>query len=324
MTTKPTESLGRQIQRRVVLLSAIAIFSSLVAVGLTLMVVLQTIQLRLNNASSTIALTFESFLGNVQSDLVSTGAALENVPSHETDLLRQLLQRQLSIFELMLVDKQGHVLIQRRRVGVQNVFSLPEQPWLESVQAKQIYVSPVQTDKSGVPSVDVAVALFDGTGQFTTTLVAQIDLTTLWNQVVSFPVGKTGYVYIADDEGKLLVYRDLSLLAQNPHLQQLIGYAPQTIATSNIWIYRGVAQTWVIADGLHLQSIPWFVIVEQPLYDLWLLFLIQFIFFVLITLAIGGLVYNIFNFTRHKVVTPLLTLQEGVTLFAQGQCGHGK
>ncbi|GEM_PF-1256395 len=316
-----TESLGRQIQRRVVLLSAVAIFSSLVAVGLTLLVVLQTIQLRLNNASSTVALTFESFLGNVQSDLVATSAALQNYSSHNANLLRQLLQRQLSIFELMVVDKSGNVLLQRRRVGVQNLFTLPTQPWLETVQTKQVYVSPVQTT-DGVPAMNMAVAVLDESGQFTATLVAHIDLTTLWNQVVSFPVGETGYVYIADDGGQLLVYRDLSLLAQNPHLPQFVNYTSQVIEVANIWIYRGLAQTWVISTYLRLQSVPWYIIVEQPLYDLRWPFLIQFIFFILIILIIGGLVYSIFNFTRHRVVAPLLRLQEGVTMFAQGHVEH--
>src|SRR5688572_20478273 len=111
-------SLARQLIRRVVILSLIAILgiTSAVIAGIsaTLFAARSTVIETADNAISDI----ELFMNAIQNDLEATGDSLDKVPSEDVSaVLREALDRKPAIFEVSLVDLNGNVQVQRRRVG---------------------------------------------------------------------------------------------------------------------------------------------------------------------------------------------------------------
>ncbi len=323
-TTGTSTSLVSQLARRVSVLSVITLLGLLLATVTGTVGTLLASKSTLENTSAAAARRFDLFLASLESDLKATGSSIgtsQSVP----DVFRAALGRWPSIFQLSFIDPTGKMLAQRQRVGTTDLAPVAAQPWLPTVQSGTVYVSPVDSKEFGVPFVDMAIPVADITGSFQGTLVAKIDLSSLWSEVVAVQIGQSGYAYITDENGHILVYRDLHLV-QNPGNAQtaptiidLTGNTPQTIAGNNLLnVYRGVDGQLVVGLGYQLSTVPWFALVEQPLSEA-----LQGFFIVLLGLCaafvvVVWLVYGIVRFTRSKIVTPILTLRDGVNAIRQG------
>jgi GAF domain-containing protein/HAMP domain-containing protein len=312
-----SDSLGSQISRRGRLLSSIAVFALIALSVVGLGASLQNTQRQLNEASASAVLTFNVFINNIEGDLRATADILPTASSPK-ELLARTLNRQAAIFELMLVDPQGKVQAQRRRIGTgDNVIT--QQPWLKTVQAGNIYISPVDYEQFGVPFVDIATPVTDANGNFIGSLISRTDLTALWNPIIGSRIGDTGYVYITDKAGQLLAYRDLKLVKQGVAIQTLTGRTPQIIADSGIHLYKGVGGQNVIASGRPLGVASWYVIVEQPVNEALLFFMVLVIILSIMLIVVGFLANGVINFIQTRIVVPLRLLQAGAAELHQGQ-----
>jgi len=317
----PTAILSGQLVRRVALLSLIAILGLGAAVYASLSATLRGVQRQLDVAGSTAARAFDLFLGRIQSDMLSLGDTLVADPEIK-EVFRRTLDRQSAIFELALVDPQGHVLVQRRRVGGGKDQVVAEQPWLETVRAGKVYMGPVDYQAFGVPFATMAVAVADREGAFSGTLVAKVDLTALWNTLTGLRVGETGYVYVVDEHGQVLAYRDIQVVLKGATLAKMAGRTPEEMAAPGFDIYTGISGRRVIASSVPLEVVPWFAIVEQPAGEALQPFLrLAAVLFVALALVVL-LVLIIARFTRRRIVLPLRLLREGVNALHQEYLGH--
>jgi len=310
--------LGGRLVRRVALLSLIAIIGLGVASGVGLWGTLQNTQRQLNDASESASDVFNSFLVRVESTLITAGTTLEDTRDPE-ETFRRLLGQEPALFEIVQLTPEGRVLASRRRVGTAVPPSFDMGVILEAIQGGEVYTSPVSSEEFGVPFVDIAVGIENDEGHLTSILVAKIDLTVLWNTVIGIQVGNSGYVYVTDEEGLVVAYRDLGLLAGTPYTRDLVGYTPQEIAQAGFMTYTGLGRSRVVARSVELDPIPWFVVAEQPMSETIVPFL-ELAGGVLLSLVfVLVLVTGIVRFARRDIVAPLLTLQDGVEAFRDGR-----
>lgn len=313
-----TNTLSNQISRRGRLLSSIAILALLALSVVGLGASLQTTQNQLNEASASAVLTFKVFINNIEGDLKATADVLPTAISPK-ELLARTLKRQSSIFELVFVDPQGTVLAQRRRLESTGGNTIAQQPWLKTVQAGDIYISPMYYEQfSGEPLVDIAIPVTDTIGNFIGSLIARTDLTALWQPITGLQIGKSGYAYITDQSGQLLAYRDQRVVKQGVNIQKITNYSPQIITSSSIKIYRGVGGETVIASGKPLGVASWYVIVEQPVTEALLFFMVLSIILLFMLAIVAFLANNVISFIRTRIVAPLRLLQEGAAELHQG------
>ena len=244
MISERARPISKKIVRQTVSLSLIAILALLASTGLGLWGTWQDARRQIDDASLAANRTFQDFLRDVRGDLLATGDTLPTTRD-VNQVLSRTLGRQPAIFELTLVRPSGQVLAQRRRVGTGGQ-ELLEQPWLETVQAGDFYVGLVDDAGFGVPFVNLAVGVFDDRDEFWTTLVARVDLTSLWDQVAKQKVGETGYVYVTDVNGKLLVHPELRLTLRGATLEEWAGRMPQSIAKSGFSVYQIGGEKWVV------------------------------------------------------------------------------
>ncbi len=288
----------------------------------------------------------DRLLDSIENDLKVTGDTL-TTSSNAYDVFRRTQLRQPDIFELLLVDPEGLVLVRRRPViDAEAVPTHVEQPWLEIVQERKVYFgdtmadwaesrielevlqerktffSPVYLSKNEVPFIDIATAVIDISDNFTSTLVARVNLRGFWKDVNELQVGETGYVYITDQAGQLLAYRDPQLAQNNAMLEDLVGRTPQAIAASSNNLYTGLDGDRVFASGKALNIVPWFVIAEQPIKEVVRSLALLAVLLGAILLSMSWLAFDVNRFIQRWIISRLFRLREGVEELSQGNLAH--
>jgi len=315
-----SNSLSVQGLRRVISLSLITIFSLGFAVTSSLFSTLRSAQRQLEDTAEQSVQLFDDFIGDIQEDLLITSSALSTSRDLE-EPLRQTLRRQEAIFETLLVYRQGQVLTQRRRVG-SGPTTLEEQPWLETVQDDQVYIGPVDSEAYGVPFVNIAVPVYDDEGFFWVTLLARVDLTSLWDTIIGLRVGETGYAYLVDNNERLLAYRDVEIIQSNLTVDELTGLTLEEIRQGGLQIYTGISDQRVIASDASLDTVPWYVVVEQPIGEALRPVFQLTIGAAILLILVGLLIYSTIQFARTRIVAPLSTLHQGIENIQMGNLDH--
>lgn len=313
-------SLSAQGIRRVVALSLITIFSLGFAVVSSLFSTLRSAQRQLEDTAQQSVQLFDDFIGDIEEDLLITSSTLSTTRDVKVPL-RQILERQEAIFETLLVYDQGQVLTQRRRVG-SGPTSLEEQPWLETVQDDQVYIGPVDYEAYGVPFINIAVPVYDNEGFFWVTLLARVDLTSLWDTIIGLRVGETGYAYLIDNNDKLLAYRDIEIVQSNLTIEELAGLTLEEISQDGLQLYTGISGQSVIASDASLDSVPWYVIVEQPISEALQPVAQLALGAVILLFLVGLLIYSTIQFAQRRIVSPLSALRQGVENIQMGNLDH--
>ncbi len=316
MIHEQARPISKKIVRQTLLLSLIAIFALLASTGLGLWGTWQDARRQLEDARLEANRTFQDFLSDVRGDLLATADTLPTTRD-VNQVLSRTLGRQSAVFELTLVRPSGQVLAQRRRVG-SGTGVISEQPWLETVQAGDFYVGLVDDAGFGVPFVNLAVGVFDNRNEFWTTLVARVDLTALWDQIAKQKVGETGYVYVTDTSGQLLVHPELRLTLRGATLDEWAGRTPQSIAQTGLSVYQVGGENWVVGAAVSLDAAPWYIVVEQDVGEALRPFMWRAVLPILLLVVVGVLVYNTVRFIRRHIVAPLDALREGVEALRQG------
>ncbi len=317
---RKSRTIGSQLRARVSLLSIIAVLGWVIATLLGLWGTLQRTQRGLEDISTESRQEFDDFLGGIQTDLQATGDAL-SAGAAPNEVIQRALERQFGIFELALIDPQGTVVASRRRVGGA-VQSVTEQPWLDTVQQGDVYVGSVNYEQFGVPFVDIALPVVEEGGTFSGTLLASVDLTALWDTVVSLRVGETGRVYVVDASGELLIHPDLQLVLAGTTFGELTDRTPQEIVDSEFPTYPLPDGDQAVASVEPLNTVTWYAIAEQPMSEALRPFFIQAAVSLGLLLLAAGLVFGVIRFTRRRIADPLQILRTGVEALRQGELDH--
>lgn len=325
MLSRKSGSLTRQLFRRIITLSLLAVLSLLAAGGVGLLSMQVLAQHDLDLSGSNAAHNFDLFMANITYDVKSVGDSLHATDS--TRMFRDMLDRHPGIFELSLLNLQGDILEQRRRVGSSDIGGrVSEQPWLETIQAGELYIGKIDSQEYGVPFIDIAAPVDDDTGTITGTLVARFDLTALWNQVINTRVGETGYTYIVDNNGQILVSSEPELAQQQANLKDVVGNSPQDITDgaflSLFNIYTGIKDKIVVGSAQQLTVVPWYAITEQPHTEALAGFVPFSIILVVALLLLVVLVYSIGRFIRRNVIKPLGEISKGLQIFRSGDLSY--
>lgn len=311
-------TLGNQLSRRVILLSLITILGLFTISILGLIWGLDRTVNQLTEAGWGVTDTFDRFLLNIESSLITTSDLLQ-LSDKPVDVLCATLHHHPAVFELILVSEEGDAIYSRRRVGRSDTTSFDQQPWLEAARGGETYIGPISLEEYGVPFIDMAVPIVDENDDFVGTLVARLDLTALWNIVAQLRVGDGGYVYIVDESSQVIVYRDIGLVASSltaPFRQA--GHTPQTLGEAEFTIYRGMDDSPVVGAGVPLERTGWFIIIEQPIGESLSPFFKILIGTTFAQALVFVIVIRAILFTQASVVRPLLILHEGVNALSKG------
>jgi hypothetical protein len=219
------------------------------------------------------AIRIEQFVRELEHDLswiAQTPWGPRGVPLDQRRLDSLRLLRQVpAITEVSHIDPTGREQLRVSRLAMDVIGSNADLSrdlkFVEAV-ARKTYFSPVYFRKESEPYMTIAMA---GAGEDAGVVAAEANLKFIWDVVSNLKVGKGGYAYVVDANGRLIAHPDISLVLQKTDLSTL----PQVRAASAVpvnkddtpvvaMIGRDLRGTEVLAAHATITPLNWSVFVE--------------------------------------------------------------
>jgi len=235
------------------------------------------------------------------------------------------LQRQVKeITESVFIDKQGREQVRESRLETSSYGSgkdMRDDPGFKVASQGKAYYGSVYFRKETEPYMAIAVPAGWGGG----VTMVQVNLKFMWEVVRNIRVGKTGFAYVVDQQGRLIAHPDISLVLQKTDLsaqpQVRAALASKGAAGTDLERVsegRDLSGKPVLTAFARIESLGWTVFVEQsieeayaPLYAS-LLRTGGLLVAGLLLAMVAGLVF------ARRMVEPIRILQEGADAFGAG------
>jgi signal transduction histidine kinase len=237
----------------------------------------------------------------------------------------RLLRQAPAITEIAFVDGDGREQLRVSRLAMDVASSqadLSAEPAVRSGRAAGAYFGPVYFRKDSEPYMTLAVRGSSKKGDVT---IAEINLKFIRDVTSEIRVGKEGYAYVVDAEGRLVAHPDLALVLRKTDLSTLPQVADATAApaspeaaASQTAIATGIDGRQVLAAHAAIAPLNWHVFVETPLAEAFAPLYTTLAWnagLLLLGLAIAALASL---FLARNLVGPIRALQEGATRIGRG------
>ena len=180
------------------------------------------------------------------------------------------LQRQVpAITELIQLDRQGHEQLKVSRLSMDVAgggADYSADPRFTEALAKKVWFGPVYFRKESEPYMTMAVAQ---SGRNAGVTAAEVNLKLIWDVITAIKIGKSGYAYVVDGEGRLIAHPDISRVLRNTDLSGLpqVAAARGTPAATaeQTEIVRNLDGHRVLSASAAIPRLGWLVFVEQPI-----------------------------------------------------------
>lgn len=194
----------------------------------------------------------------------------------QTEILKGLLGSQSEFLQFAFFDNYGHETASVTRiqfgssVASAQLANLVTSDILALTKKKQNYISSVYFDPATTePTVFMAVPMVNALGNYQGTLVAELNLISMWNSVNQLKVGNTGYAYVVNSQGTLIAFKDTdrALKGENVGDIKLVHefiLNPASVPAKGINIYTGINGARVVGAYASLGTPNWAVVVELP------------------------------------------------------------
>jgi hypothetical protein len=133
----------------------------------------------------------------------------------------RLLRQTSAITELIQLDDAGKEQLKVSRLAVDVVGSekdYSQSPAFIGAKEHLVWFSPVYFRKESEPYMTLAMA---HTGRNAGVTIAEVNLKLIWDVITELKIGKGGYAYVVDRDGRLIAHPDISLVLRNTNLANL-------------------------------------------------------------------------------------------------------
>lgn len=237
---------------------------------------------------------------------------------------RRLLRQAEYVTDVRYLDSQGYERLRVSRVSVNARETLEDHrndPRFVQARAGQTHFSAVYFRDDSEPYMTVAVPERGAEGGVT---IAEVNLKFVPDVVSGITVGRAGYAYVLDADGRLIAHPDISLVLQQRDLSAL----PQARAALDLSAPGATGARVSEAADLHgrpvltaseaIEPPGWHVFVEQPLEEAYATLYASLLRAGLF-LAIGLLLSMAASLVlARRMVTPIQALQTGAARIGAG------
>ena len=244
--------------------------------------------------------------------------------------LENLLITSLPLYsQIAISDRQGN---ERAKISRFHTFlpadlvSQDRHPAFAAAIRGRTYLGAVAfLEDTGLLSVSVALPVKTPAAGIVGAMMAEINVSHLWQDVARMDVGRGGYAYPVDRNGRFVAYQKPAEVLQRygeemsglPPVSDFIGGNPDRGPA--VYEYRGLVDETVIGAHSPIEGTPWAVIVEQPTREAYagvsemkrLFWSLLF----LCTLSAGGLTF----FIARYLIRPIRTLTAAARRFGAGE-----
>jgi GAF domain-containing protein/HAMP domain-containing protein len=219
-------------------------------------------------AARTAATTIDAYLRQMEDEMTLTAREWSLRPEQTRPaLLDGLLAYNAGFETLTMLDSAG---LEVFKVSRYTLFSpddlVSRSDTAEFVFAKhgERYLGPISVSRYGEPLASLSIPVKNVVGEITAVLSAEVNLKYMWDIIARMEIGRGGYAYVVDDQGRLIAHRDSSLVLQGRDLSDLQGVRDALRGGDIAATYAGLEGVGVIGRYQPLQEANWFVLVEAP------------------------------------------------------------
>lgn len=244
----------------------------------------------------------------------------------ELDTLR-LLRQVPAISEVRLLDGQGRERLRVSRQAMDRVATLADlsaDTRFKAALSEKVHYGPVTFRRGTEPVISLSVA---GTRREVGVVIAEVNLTHIWDVIHTIRVGSQGLAYVVGPEGRLLAHPDLSLVLRNTDVSQL----PQVKAAQASGARRGalpaqiatnIQGKQVLTTSALVEPLKWSVFVELPVDEANAPLYASIARSVVFTFAGIGIAFLAALVLAHRMVVPIRVLSTGAARIGAGSLDH--
>lgn len=242
-------------------------------------------------------------------------------------VLEKLLGIERSFRQFVLLDEKENERVRVSRLSELVSFRFLDQvrsAVIQTVRKEKRYFSSIYIDAvTSEPMMIMAAAVTDALRDMKGFLLVEVNLKFMWDLVGRIQVGKTGSAYVVDKKGDLIAFDDVSRVLRGENLAHLSEVSEFVRGDTGMHktgsaMSRGIYDTLVVANHVHLGSPDWAVIVELPVTEAYesvfqrlkLAAVILFLCFILAIIAGISL--------SKKITRPLIELRDATKKISHG------
>ena len=228
----------------------------------------------------------EQFVDEIERQLGWTTApqwAASPLEQRRFDYVR-LLRQVPAITELIQLDDAGKEQLKVSRLAMDVVGSekdYSQSPSFVEAKKNRLWFSAVYFRKESEPYMTVALAR---AGRNAGVTVAEVNLKLIWDVITGLKIGRGGYAYVVDRDGRLIAHPDISLVLRNtnfanlPQVASALAEAPSFPSPAGgggsgwgqpidqaVMVAKGVDNKQVLTAHAAIAPLGWTVFVELPL-----------------------------------------------------------
>jgi GAF domain-containing protein/HAMP domain-containing protein len=248
-------------------------------------------------------------------------------PAAQTQILQSLLANQPAFRQLALFDAQNNETAVASRVqssGSKLITSLVTSDVLVQTQKGQRYIGQVYFDVVNFePVVLMAVPSTSAIGEFQGTLVAELNLISMFNLVNQLKVGNTGYAYVVNSQGKLIAFKNTTLSVNGEDVSNIstvnaFMHNPSSNLVNGATLYTGMNGALVVGTYAPLGTPEWAVVTELPWQEAYGASIQVGVASIGIILALAALAAVAGVLLARRLAIPLIELTDTATVIAAG------
>jgi signal transduction histidine kinase len=237
----------------------------------------------------------------------------------------RLLRQVPAVTELAQLDARGRELFRVSRHAMDVIASevdYSRDPVFVQAIANHVFYGPVYFIDGSEPYMTLAIA---GTRHDYGVIVGKVNLKFIWEVVSRIRVGKEGYAYVVDANGRLIAHPDISLVLRNLDMSGLpqvrAARAPQTAADQSL---AAVDLQGKPVLSAHATVIPlnWQVFVDLPVGEAYAPLYNSIMRSAVLLLAALALAFFAGLFLARQMVVPIRALHNGAVRIGRGDLGH--
>ncbi len=273
------------------------------------------------NLVSSLAEKIDDYITNLNSKLIQVIRSLEMREmgwAERQTVLQSLLEANPDIINISVADQEGNELLKVYNPDLEKepeLINRAEEPLFQEVKAKrQTQISPLSY-REDLPRLEVAYLLGERYFLFT-----NFSLEKLKQKILNTRIGKTGYAYLVDKEGKIIIHPEKEKIFSSAKNVPLVSEAisRQVLGSRE---FKDESGEEIIGAYSPVKNLTWAVIIQQAkkeAYSSVLQMQKQAQIWILILVIIAGVAAF---FLASNLTRPIIALIRGAEKVALGDFG---
>ncbi|KKS98149.1 MAG: multi-sensor signal transduction histidine kinase, two-component system, OmpR family, sensor histidine kinase VicK [Candidatus Gottesmanbacteria bacterium GW2011_GWA2_43_14] len=200
----------------------------------------------------------------------------ESDPDKVVEVIKYSIRQKFFYQNISILSPTGRELIKADRYSVsrdENLsIEIPTDPFKSALSGRTAVSKVYFSESDSMPYLSVFTPVVSELGLVAGVVKSQLRLDRLSDVIAQVKLGKSGFAYVVDDEGRLIMHPKHELVLSGPNFsdrpvikRQLdSGEDNEQLLPESSDVYTNEDNVRVVSDSLKIPGLEWIVVVEQP------------------------------------------------------------